>query len=238
MEVAPPVTATFSSCLPTATPTNGVNSALFTPTITPTSDSPDTSNSNVSSLTTVEKYEIGIGVGVGVPILVALVAMIVLCVRMCKRRRKTTKRVVYNLDKVYGTSAEDLHGHPYLSENRTVPVTMYANARSPLANPKSHLSPALRNKPMPLPPQTAMDVPLVYSSGPRSATRSVSPPYAPYAFEAFHPSKRIDPVTNSDNRDPRPSEQSYPRALQRPESGSSCYTTEEPYPTSILEMGP
>ena len=225
----PPVTASIASCLPTATPTNGVNSGLPNPALAAASQTShaSSSDSNASSMPSLEKWEIGLGVGVGVPVAVALVLMVVICVRVCKRRRRSAKHAAYNLDRVYGTSAENLRDLDYFNNGRTVPTTVYASPRSP---PLDHALPAL---PSPLSPP-AMEVPLVYSQGTQRLVQPASPLRTPPAFEAFHPSKRMIAAANFSRPETLISEQLYPTTLRRPESSSSSvYSEKGPY-----EMAP
>ena len=212
--VVPPVTASISSCLPTATPKSLILQTPLPqgqPTPTAISDP-----STATGLTTAMKYEIGIGAGVGVPVLVALVMMLVVCVRMCRRRRRRPRKLTaYNLDQVYGMSAENLREPSYFDNERVIPTTMYAS----------------RSKSTPLSPP-AMEVPLVFSRDPRKVVETPSPLKTPPVFEAFHPSKRTSPVARTTKFDAPILEQSYPSTLRRPDSGSSCYSEKGPYEMS------
>ena len=225
----PPVTASIASCLPTATPTNGVNSGLPNPALAAASQpsSASSSDSNASSISTLEKWEIGLGVGVGVPVAVALFLMVMICVRVCKRRRKSSKHAAYNLDRVYGTSAENLQDQDYFNQNRTVPTTVYASPGTPPVDTILH---GLRS---PLSPP-AMEVPLVYSQGAQRLVEPASPLRTPPTFEAFHPSKRMVAAAYRSRPESQISEQLYPTTLRRAGSGSSSfYSVNGPY-----EMAP
>ena len=153
--------------------------------------------------------------------------MVVIIVRICKRRRRPPRLTQYNLDRVYGTSAENLHDHMYLNDARKVPTTIYANPVSPLE------SISRSNRPFPLSPP-AMDVPLVFSRDPKKLSDQPppSPLKTPPAFEAFHPSKRIGLVTQALRADVRHSSHTFPESLRRPPSSSSSRYSEE------IEKGP
>ena len=222
--VVPPVTANISSCAPTATPTS-----VFVPgSSVPSGQAASTSSSGSgapSTMPTSMKYEIGIGIGVGVPVVVGLVMIAIICTRMFRLRRKPRKATAYDLNKYYGVSAENLRDHASFDDVRTVPTTIYANRASPMHS-------NLHNKPIPLSPPV-MEVPLVFSRDARRVMEPHSPLHTPPAFEAFHPSKCLNPVTATARASLPISEQAYPVSLQRPGSGSSYYSEEGPY-----EMGP